>query len=205
RGFNVCPSGRTVVITRIDENHVTYSAFTPGTEELSAYATLLKVDEDKFETAQRIRVENNACENLYLDLEKGTLNGLPMNASQKDVRSALPCFTGDSPDGAEYNCGGGVFYLNHDFYFYSGQDYIEVRKNFRGELSQSILDKTTAEIEALLGFPERSEEVKKWDGTQRIHYFYPRKYGCLSLVFINRKVHKVALHSTSIQETQLCY
>lgn len=205
RGFNVCNTGRTIVITRINENYITYSSFAPKTNQLDSYATLIKVDDEQLEANHNIRRENNSCDNLFFDLEKGTLNGLAAFSTQKDIKKALPCFTGDSPDGAEYNCGGGVFYLNHDFYFYSGQNYIEIRNNFQGEVSLDVLSKSAQEVEVLLGPPERRESVRKWDGTARVHYFYPRKYGCLSLVFVDKKVKKVAIHSTSVNETQLCY
>lgn len=207
KGFNVCQSGRTIVITRINENYITYSCFAAKTNQLEAYATLVRVDDEQLEAKAPtpIRMENTSCNNLYFDLDKGTLNGLVAFSSQKEIKEALPCYTGDSPDGAEYNCGGGVFYLNHDFYFYSGQNYIEVRDDFPGQLSQDILSKSALEVEDVLGPPLRRESVRKWDGTPRVHYFYPRTYGCLSLVFVDRKVHKIAIHSTAVNETELCY
>ncbi|MDX2306399.1 MAG: hypothetical protein NW226_26555 [Microscillaceae bacterium] len=200
-----CNQDNLIVITKISEEYVTYSSFLPQTGELFAYATLVKVDENKFADSDKIKIENNACENLFFDLEKGTLNGLQLGAQQKDIKNALPCFTGDSPDGAEYNCGGGVFFLGHGFFFYSGQDYIEVRSNYLGKMTNEIMHRSPQEIEQGLGYPDRQENVRKWDGTQRIHYFYKRKYGCLSVVFVDKKVVRVAAHATSVNETKLCY
>ncbi len=204
QGSNACISGRKIVITYISEEYVTYSCFDADHEELDSYATLVRVDEEKF-ALNEVKIENNSCENLYLDLEKGTLNGLRVNASQKEIKKALPCFTGDSPDGSEFNCGGGVFFLDHDFYFYSGQNYIEVRENFTGSISDDIMNKSTAEIAKLLGEPDRTESIRKWDGSNRLHFFYQRPYGCISMVFVKKKLAKIAIHSTPINETQLCY
>ena len=200
-----CNQESLVVITKISDDYVTYSSFLAKTGELFSYATLLKVDQNKLALIDDIKIENNACENLYFDLEKGTLNGLKLGATQRDIKTALPCFTGDSPDGAEYNCGGGVFFLKHGFFFYSGQNYIEVRSNYKGNITHDLMNLSPLGVEASLGSPDRRENVRKWDGTQRTHYFYKKDYGCLSVVFVNKKVARVAAHSTSVNETKLCY
>lgn len=197
-GTSNCVNGGSVVITKIDKNYITYSYFAPYSEELGAYATLIKVDDTALQSTNAIKRENNSCENLYFDLDRGTLNGLKGGASQAEIKQALPCFTGASPDGSEYNCGGGVFFLEHDFYFYSGQDYIEIRHDFPGKMSTDILHKSPTGIEKALGLPDRTEKIRKYDGTVRTHYFYEKKYGCLSIVFIKNKIAKIAMHSTSL-------
>jgi hypothetical protein len=200
-----CVTSSSVVITRINEQHITYSCFSSQNNVLSAYATLIKVDNEEVAQVKEVMIENHACDNLYVDLERGTLNGLSVGAAQKDIKTALPCFTGDTPDGSEFNCGGGVFFIDHDFYFYSGQDYIEIRKNFKGTVSVDILNKSPEQVTKILGMPDYHETVRKWDETVRTHYFYKRKYGCFSIVFIKGKSLKVAIHNTPINETGLCY
>lgn len=64
------------------------------------------------------------CGNLYFDLKKGTLNDLKPDAPMYLVKSKLPCFTGETAEGSDINYGGGVFYINHDFFFYTHKDYI---------------------------------------------------------------------------------
>ncbi len=191
--------------TQVDSSHVSYSRFSSETGILESYATLVKVDHSQLSLIPNITMENNACENLFLDLDEGTLNGLKASANPQDVKQALPCFTGQTPDGAEVNCGGGVFYLNHDFYFYSGDNYIEVRDNFSGRISFDLLQKRTSEVIFVLGEPTREEEIVKWDGTYRKHFFYERKYGTLSLVFVENKLQKIAIHQTDYTSTRLCY
>lgn len=61
------------------------------------------------------------------------------------VKEKFPFFTGATEDGAGYNCGGGVFFLDHDFYFYTGRDYLEIRNDFRAKASMSLLGETKAE------------------------------------------------------------
>ncbi len=51
------------------------------------------------------------CDALVLDLDRGTLNGLAPTASMDEVKGQFPCSTGESEEGAIYNFGGGVFFL----------------------------------------------------------------------------------------------
>ncbi|HNA22555.1 MAG TPA: caspase family protein, partial [Agitococcus sp.] len=81
----------------------------------------------------------SGCERIVFDLDKGTLNGLKATASQQEVKNALPCATGDTPDGESYNYGGGVFFLNHNFFMYTGNNFIEVRRDFTGTVSPNLL------------------------------------------------------------------
>lgn len=200
-----CAENSIIILTRISSDYITYSNFDVGNGELIAYATLIKVDQELVSINESIKMENLSCNHLYFDLEKGTLNGIKLEAAQAEIKKALPCFTGDTPDGVEYNCGGGVFYLDHHVFFYSGQDYIEVRNGFTGELSIDVMGKSPQQVIKELGDPGRRESVRKWDGTQRVHYFYPKSYGCLSMVFVDNELVKIAAHRSNINETQLCY
>lgn len=99
------------------------------------------------------------CEHLYVDLQKGTLNGLTPADSMGRIKKELPCFTGDTQEGSAFNYGGGVFYHNHDFYFYTHRDYLEVRADYKGKLSNSLYlgRSTRKEVEDKMG--KHSERV----------------------------------------------
>jgi hypothetical protein len=68
-----------------------------------------------------------------------------------EVKRRLPCFTGESAETSEMNFGGGVFFLDHDFYFYTGRNYIEVRARFPGTVTPDVLRRPIAEAQRLLG------------------------------------------------------
>lgn len=92
-------------------------------------------------STKKISYKAGSCDVLFCDFKKGTLNGLNGQASMDEVKRQLPCFTGETEEGSSYNCGGGVFYLDHTFFFYTGRDYIEIRKGFQGKSSIEVLGK----------------------------------------------------------------
>ena len=98
------------------------------------------------------------CAELHFDLRRGTLNGIAPTASMDAVKQRLLCFTGESEETSEMNFGGGVFFLNHDFYFYTGRNYIEVRGRFPGTVTPNVLRRPIAEAQRLLGPHARSLE-----------------------------------------------
>jgi hypothetical protein len=142
-----------------------------------------------------------SCDKLVADLKKGTLNGLKPTATQEQAKEKLPCFTGDSEDGGAFNCGGGVFYLDHDFFFYTGNDYIEFRKNFKGKLSIPLLglSKAAAVKKAAMGKAVRTEKEGNTE-----YVFLKTGYGCLMLQIQNAKVTKVAMYAKPAKDAELC-
>ena len=80
------------------------------------------------------------------------------------------------------NYGGGVFFVNHDLYFYTAQDRIEARARFRGNLEPDILGADTAAVISLFGDPVSRTPAFSGDGV----WYYPRSYGCLTLGFSRR-------------------
>ncbi|MFH2141368.1 MAG: hypothetical protein ABIJ97_03020 [Bacteroidota bacterium] len=137
------------------------------------------------------------CSTLYVDLQEGTLNGLPPTISQNEVKEAFTCFTGSTDDGATINCGGGVFFLDHDFYFYTYRDYIEIRTNFsRNSVSDNILGADMDAVEKKFGKPK-----KKYDMDT---FLYEMKYGTLRIEFSEDIVKIIGIHYTSIKKTKLC-
>lgn len=111
----------------------------------------------------------------------------------------MPCATGDTPDGSGFNCGGGVFFGKDQFYFYSGKDYVNIRKGFTGTLSIPLLGKTEAEAANLLGQSDRTETPDS-----RRFLFYKRKYGSLVIKISNDKVDEVFMYNAAPTDVKLC-
>jgi hypothetical protein len=141
------------------------------------------------------------CDNLVADLKKGTLNGVKPTASQDAVKAKLPCFTGDSEEGSGFNCGGGVFFLDHDFFCYTGNDYIEIRKNFSGKLSVPVLGLGQAAAVKKLAL---GKVVRKQTDGDKTFIFLKTKYGCLVLTLEEDKVIKVGMYAKPAKVVKLC-
>jgi hypothetical protein len=141
------------------------------------------------------------CGTLVVNLKKGTLNGVKPTATQEQVKGKLPCFTGDTEEGGDMNCGGGVFYLNNDFFCYTGRDYIEIRKRFNGKLSVPVLGMAKAGALQKLGMgkPVRTET----DG-EKTFVFLKTRYGCLVLTVTSDKVTQLAMHAKAADKVVLC-
>lgn len=108
------------------------------------------------------------CDALVLDLDRGTLNGLAPTATMDEVKEQFPCSTGESEEGAIYNFGGGVFFLNHDMYAYTHRDFFEVRDEFAGVTSPASIGEPLASF----GEPDRVAAGAS---------LFERRYGCLRL------------------------
>lgn len=141
------------------------------------------------------------CDNLVADLKKGTLNGLKPKASQADVKKHFPCFTGDSEEGGDFNCGGGVFFLNHDFFCYTGNDYIEIRKKFKGKLSVPVLGLSQAAAVQQLGL---GKVVRQEEHSGKTYVFLKTRYGCLVLTLEDDVVLKVGMYAKPAKSVELC-
>jgi hypothetical protein len=142
-----------------------------------------------------------SCDKLVADLKRGTLNGLKPTATQEQVKAKLPCFTGDSEDGGAFNCGGGVFFLNNDFFCYTGRDYIELRKKYNGKLSIPVLGLTKAAAIKKLGMG-KAVRTEKDEDTEFL--FFKTAYGCVRLNIVAGKVDEVAMHSMPAAAVELC-
>ncbi|MDO8332126.1 MAG: caspase family protein [Fluviicoccus sp.] len=134
--------------------------------------------------------EGDGCSKLVLDLNRGRLNGLPPTLSQSQVKQALPCFTGDTPDGEVYNYGGGVFFLDHDFFMYTGKDFIEVRADFKGSITPALLGKSDDEVTAIYGQPSAVESGR---------LYFTTAYGCLRFTFGSQGVREIRVHAASCE------
>jgi hypothetical protein len=152
------------------------------------------------------------CDGVFLevDLQAGTLNGLRPSASMEEVKEKLPCFSGESEEGADYNCGGGVFFLNHEVFFYTHRDYLEIRDGFAGVLSEELMHQPADEIRAMLGKPDRipTPPDDLFEGYQAAtHWLYKRKFGTLRVSFDPQTgfVNRIGIHSRPVKEVEICW
>lgn len=137
------------------------------------------------------------CTTLQLDIKKGVLNGVKPTATQEEVKKAFSCFTGETEEGVDFNCGGGIFFLDHDFYFYTYRDYLEVREQFPPEGMQP----------GIMGVPE--EKVIEIFGEPQLKpdeytYLYEMPYGTLRIEFTYGTVGEIGIHYIYINDIELC-
>lgn len=134
-----------------------------------------------------------------MDVESGKLNGVKAKAPMEKVKEMFPCFSGESPEEGSTNCGGGVFFDEENFYFYTGSDYIEIRFGFKGNFSEPIITRGETELKTVFGEPVKTVE----DGDS-VYQFYPRKYGALVIQFVNGKAMNFSMHSKKAEDIKLC-
>lgn len=150
----------------------------------------------------------NSCDQLYLDFEKGTLNGVSGAATMEEVKQFFPCFTGETEENmGGSNCGGGVFYLNHDFFIYTGRDYINVRNKFKGKLTTPILGKASSEALSAMGEPDSSfVYTDEFFGEETTYLQYAKDWGTLVVVVKDDTVHSLELfYGKKIGEIEFCF
>jgi hypothetical protein len=122
------------------------------------------------------------CDNLVFDIESGLLSGLPPNLSREAVKRELPCFSGETEDGIIANYGGGVFFGDFDFYFYTFQRFLNIRSGFRGRTSIPLFGRTRVELRSTLPFGAKYDRPY-WADKKESLEFIRRKWGCLILEF----------------------
>ncbi len=130
------------------------------------------------------------CDNLIVNIEKGTINGISPDASMDKIKKQFPCFTGETTEGQIFNYGGGVFFLDHDFYFYTYHDYLEIRGEFKGKLSIPLIGKNINAISQVSGKPDKIIGAM---------YLYEQKYGVLRLKVRNNIVKEIGIHTKNLE------
>jgi len=144
-------------------------------------------------------VAEDPCAKLNVNLKKGELNGLKPTASQEKIREVFPCFTGSSEERSIFNCGGGVFFLDHDFYFYTGRDFLEIRDDFNGRIKGEWMGMSLFTLTTDFGNPVREEKL----GNKEI-YFFETKYGCVRFILVNDKIVEIGIHYQPADKVELC-
>jgi len=125
---------------------------------------------------------------LKLDLARGLLDELSPALPMDEVKRALPFYTGDTPEGTNYNYGGGVFFGRNDFYFYTYRDAIQVRARFSGTIVPVRIGATPDELRAALAL---RSPYRLGIGAQ----LYTMPWGCLEVAVGERGITEMSLHA----------
>lgn len=146
--------------------------------------------------------QNGKCDRIYVDVKKGTINKLKPNAPMEKIQAAFPCYTGITKEDEGYNCGGGVFFIGHDFYAYTGRDYWEIRGKFDGTWSDKLIGLRPTDLEFRFGDPVREEKIPGYKVL-----FYKQKYGCLRVQYNVQtgRSEEIGMHYQSADKVELCY
>ena len=133
------------------------------------------------------------CGEVFVDLMKGTLNGVKPGATHEEARKAFPECT-EAIDAMERRADHEENLSNsRGFRFYFGSEMVEVWKGFKGRTSVKLLGKKMKVLDDLFGKPEIRGEY---------HAIYKTDYGSL---YVNlddkKKVDMFSLHSTTVDET----
>jgi len=126
------------------------------------------------------------CSPFVVDILKGRVNDVEPDFPASRVKEKLPCFTAE--EAVTTPCGGAVYYKDKDIYFYTGRAYIEIRENFKGQLSLPLLGAARTSLFKWLGNPKIKDVV--WDafqtqyGTLVLHY---NKSGKVNLIQFSKK------------------
>jgi hypothetical protein len=145
-------------------------------------------------------IAKTECDSLFFDLEEGNINGVSPMLSQEEIREWFPCFSNASPDGSSSDCGGGVFYKNHDFYYYTYFNYVEVKSKFKGKMTYDLMGKPREEVRKLLGELYNTQNKEGFSDTD----LFPREYGCLRVKYSSNTVASVAAHYNECEAVNLC-
>lgn len=142
------------------------------------------------------------CSKLFVDLKKGTINDVKPTASHHEIKMTIPCSDGETEDGTNYYDGGGVWFLNRDFFYYTEQKYIRIGKNFKGLFNIPILgiSKNIAIEKLGLGKPIKIE------GNEDFFYQYiylETKYGCLKLKIENNSGNVIEIRMYHVHAFQV--
>jgi hypothetical protein len=138
----------------------------------------------------------NQCGTLVVEVLDGRVNGVEPNWTAGQVKQKLPCFTTEEAEEKTSPCGGGVFYMDKDIYFYTGRNYVEIREKFKGKLSIPIMGATRNSLFKWLGNAKLKDT--NWDA-------YQTSYGTL-VVYYNKasKVNKIQFSTESTETLSLC-
>ena len=140
------------------------------------------------------------CDDLAVDIANGTVGGLSPEATPDEIKARFPCFTGTTSEGGGFNEGGGVFFKNHDMYFYTQRDYIEIRQDFTGVVPDNLLSKGTKQVRNLLGPPissEQSSGIENGAIVEQVTSTFQTPYGRLVVVSTPSRVRMVQIHAVS--------
>ena len=137
------------------------------------------------------------CDEFYIDILDGRVNGLRPDFTMGQIKTKLPCFTSSDPEGSSSSkCGGTVFFADKGVYFYTDRDYIEIKEGYKGKISLPVLGADRKSLFKWLGNPSLKDDT--WDA-------FETKYGNLVLHYNKlNKVNLVQMTTRSTSTLNLC-
>lgn len=150
-----------------------------------------------FTSANAQLIAKPKCDDFYVDILNGTLNGVRPDFTMGQIKNKLPCFTSSEPEGSPAaQCGGTVFFSDKDVYFYTERAYVEIRDKFKGKLSIPVLGAARNSLFKWFGHPLLKDE--DWDAFQTA-------YGILVLHYNKSgKVMLIQITTKSTETLKLC-
>jgi hypothetical protein len=145
-------------------------------------------------------IAHTECDSLFFDLDTGMINSVSPMLPPIDIKEWFTCYTGSTPDGASTNCGGGVFYANHGFYYYTYFNFVEVHRNFKGKESNNLLSAERKDVIGVYGQPVITRFKEDYPDID----FFNTKYGCLQFRYDSSKVVKISAHHTLCENVEIC-
>jgi hypothetical protein len=137
------------------------------------------------------------CDDFYVDILDGRVNGVRPDFTMGQIKDKLPCFTSSDPEGTSSSkCGGTVFFADKGVYFYTDRDYIEIKESYKGKISIPVLGADRKSLFKWLGNPTLKDDA--WDA-------FETKYGILVLHYNKlNKVNLVQMTTKSTSTLNLC-
>jgi hypothetical protein len=136
------------------------------------------------------------CPAFKVNVLEGLLNNdLNPKSTAGEIKNIFPCFTEAVEEESTAKCAG-IFYKDKDIYFYPSRNYIEIRQNFKGQLSLPLIGASRSSLFKWLGHPKIKDV--SWDAFQT-------KYGILILYYNNAgKINKLQMSSKGTDSIKLC-
>lgn len=140
----------------------------------------------------------NACDDLELRLNSGTVNGLDPKQSAERFEAALPCSAGRRSD----QCGTELAFANQTVFVRTDRDEIHITRGFKGRTDLPVLGKDVGDlVEGPLGRPRRIM-ISAENGSG---YVYERSWGSFVLVVRDgATVDGIEIHAKGARYLELC-
>jgi hypothetical protein len=136
------------------------------------------------------------CNNLNIDVYKGWINEIKPEADPERIKLILPCFSSSEPESNESKCGGGIYYPDRGFTFYTRRDYVIFSDQFKGTLTLPLFGLSSDDLFLKLGNPKL--KAANWEAFQMA-------YGTL-LVYYNekQKINQFIISTRPVDDLYLC-
>ncbi len=136
------------------------------------------------------------CNTIIADIYKGWINMAAPNADPEQIKTKLPCYTSFEKESNDSKCGGGIYFADKDFKYFTQRDYVVIGEKFKGKFNIPIIGAKRDDLFAWLGNPKLKAE--QWEA-------YQMQYGTLIVYFNSKKlVNKIIMSTKTTEFIDLC-